>query len=87
MPPRQMCEFASSTSDRTADSREVSWAGTPFPLPKREFPFRTCQMWAGHGGSCTPCHYDSLCNFLSQVVAAAAPTPERHGAYVGRVCM
>ena len=30
-------------------------------------PFKTCQMWAGHGCGATPCHFDAVCNFLSQL--------------------
>ena len=30
-------------------------------------PIKTCQLWAGHGGGSTPCHFDSLCNFLAQL--------------------
>jgi hypothetical protein len=79
---RQACETASGTS---TGSRDQSWAGTHFPVPKREFPFRTCQMWAGHGGSCTPCHYDSLCNFLSQA-SHPPPPPRQRRAPAGGSC-
>ncbi|EOD41264.1 hypothetical protein EMIHUDRAFT_199541 [Emiliania huxleyi CCMP1516] len=30
-------------------------------------PFKTAQLWAGHGGGVTPCHYDALHNFLAQL--------------------
>ena len=28
----------------------------------------SCQLWVGHGGSSTPCHFDALDNFLAQMV-------------------
>ena len=31
-------------------------------------PFDTCQLWVGHGGGATPLHFDSVSNFLTQVV-------------------
>ena len=30
--------------------------------------FDTCQLWVGHGGGATPLHFDSISNFLAQVV-------------------
>lgn len=40
--------------------------------------FDTCQLWAGHGGGCTPLHFDSLSNFLAQVGHLGMP-PRRTG--------
>ena len=31
-------------------------------------PFGACQLWAGHGGGSTPCHFDAQDNFLAQLV-------------------
>ena len=30
-------------------------------------PFGACQLWAGHGGGSTPCHFDAQDNFLAQL--------------------
>ena len=28
--------------------------------------FHSCTLWAGHGGGCTPLHFDAMSNFFNQ---------------------
>ena len=48
-------------------------------------PFGACQLWAGHGGGSTPCHFDAQDNFLAQLVGRKQclllPPSEAFGLY------
>lgn len=51
-----------------ADLSSIGWAWLQHACQTANaLPFKTCQLWAGHGGGVTPCHYDSLSNFLAQL--------------------
>ncbi|KAL1514542.1 hypothetical protein AB1Y20_003639 [Prymnesium parvum] len=63
--PLKKAPFAAEVD---ADMATIDWAWLEQACTSGGIaPFRTCQLWAGHGGSCTPCHYDSLSNFLAQL--------------------
>ena len=49
-------------------------------------PFCACQLWAGHGGGATPCHFDAQDNFLAQLAGRKhlllLPPSEAFGLYL-----
>lgn len=62
------CRRPPASADLDADLSSIGWAWLQRACETaRALPFKTCQLWAGHGGGVTPCHYDSLSNFLAQL--------------------
>ena len=52
---------------RQADIRRLGWGWLSSARESAGAPtFDSVSMWAGHGGGCTPLHFDSLHNFLAQ---------------------
>jgi len=62
------CRQLSGSAQLAADLGEVGWRWLREACKAAgALPFKTTQLWAGHGGGVTPCHYDALHNFLAQL--------------------